>query len=146
MYWKASRGGVSFIQPSSPFTTFKSFCLVSWTYRIFIVYLINIRNTRWTFFRVKLVFECDFEISWSLGPWDPWTFGLLDLFLLSTPPLSSSFTSSYLFLLLSSFGIVWYGGRYCWVLTLEIEIGDGPFILMLKSLGVGGWWVGGVGL
>ena len=49
----------------------------------------------------------------TLGPWDPWTFGLLDLFLLSTPPLSSSFTSSYLFLLLSSFGIVWYGGRYC---------------------------------
>ena len=28
-------------------------------------------------------------------------------------------------------------------MTLEIEIGDGPmtFILMLKSLGVGGWLV-----
>ena len=27
-------------------------------------------------------------------------------------------------------------------MTFEIEIGDGPltFILMLKSLGVGGWW------
>ena len=82
-------------------------------------------QTRWTFFRVKLVFECDFKISWSLGPWDPWTFGLLDFFLPSTPPLSSSFTSSYLFLLLSSFGIVWYGlvwGGWVLVLTLEIEI------------------------
>ena len=27
-------------------------------------------ETRWTFFRVKLVFECEFEISWSFGPWD----------------------------------------------------------------------------
>ena len=26
--------------------------------------------TRWTFFRVKLVFEFEFDISWSLGPWD----------------------------------------------------------------------------
>ena len=32
--------------------------------------------TRWTFFRVKLVFECDFEIYRSLGPWDPWTLNL----------------------------------------------------------------------
>ena len=42
--------------------------------------------TRWTFFRVKLVFERDFERSWSLGllnpwdhgclgPWDPWILG-----------------------------------------------------------------------
>ena len=68
----------------------------------------------------------------------PWTLGLLDLFLLPTPPLTSSFTSSYLILLLSSFGMVWYGGMS--VVTLEIEIGDGPltFILMLKSLWVGG--------
>ena len=42
-------------------------------------------ETRWTFFRVKLIFECDFEISWSLGPldlgtlgpWDSWTSSLL---------------------------------------------------------------------
>ena len=54
-------------------------------------------SARWTFFRVKLVFECDFEISWSLRPWDLGTLG----------PLSSS----YLFLLLFSFGMVWYGGR-----------------------------------
>ena len=25
-------------------------------------------KTRWTFFRVKLVFKCDFETSWSLRP------------------------------------------------------------------------------
>ena len=51
-------------------------------------------KTRWTFFRVKLVFECEFEISWSFGPWDlgtpgpwnPWTLGLLDLFPPPTPP------------------------------------------------------------
>ena len=26
--------------------------------------------TRWTFFRVKLEFEFEFEISWLFGPWD----------------------------------------------------------------------------
>ena len=31
--------------------------------------------TRWTFFRVKLVFEFEFEISWSLGPLDLRTLG-----------------------------------------------------------------------
>ena len=36
-------------------------------------------QTRWTFYKVKLVFECDFEIYWSLGPWNPWTLGSLDL-------------------------------------------------------------------
>ena len=41
-------------------------------------------KTRWTFFRVKLVFECDFEISWFLRPWDLGTLG----------PLSSSNASS----------------------------------------------------
>ena len=37
-------------------------------------------RTRWTFFRVKLVFECEFEMSWDLGtpgPWDSWTSSLL---------------------------------------------------------------------
>ena len=39
----------------------------------------------------------------TLGPWNPWTLGLLDLFVLLHPH-----TSSYLCLLLSSFGMV------CW--------------------------------
>ena len=68
-------------------------------------------DTRWTFFRVKLIFECEFEISWSLGPldlgtlgpWDSWTSSLCQHLLIL--PL----TSSYL-LLLSSFGMVWLGG------------------------------------
>ena len=54
-------------------------------------------ETRWTFFRVKLVFEFAFEISWSSGPFDPETFGLLDFRTLG--PLPSSTTSTYLFLL-----------------------------------------------
>ena len=58
-------------------------------------------STRWTFFRVKLVFEFEFEISWSSGPldlltqrpWDSWTLGLCDLFPPPPPPLiASSFT------------------------------------------------------
>ena len=83
----------------------------------------------------------------TLGPWDPETLGLLDLFppqppphpfcyLLLTPPISSSFVW---------FGMVWFGlvkgGGYLDVLwTLEIDIGDGPltFILKLKSYRVGG--------
>ena len=36
-------------------------------------------KTRWTFFRVQLVFECDFQISWSLGPWDLGSEGRWDL-------------------------------------------------------------------
>ena len=62
-------------------------------------------KTRWTFFRVKLVFECDFEIFWSLCPWDPWTFGLLDLF----PPPLPPHTSSYLLLSLPPTLSLWYG-------------------------------------
>ena len=105
-------------------------------------------QTRWTFFRVKFIFECDFEISWSLGPWDPWTLGLLDLFppptshtfsyILLPPPVSSSYSPPLVW-----FGmvLVWFGkGGGCWVVTFEIEVGDGllTFILMLKSWG--GWW------
>ena len=41
--------------------------------------MLNTQITRWSFYRVKLVFECDFETSWSLGPWEPWTLGPLDL-------------------------------------------------------------------
>ena len=71
----------------------------------------------------------DILVLWTLGPWDPWTLKPLDLGTLG--PLPSSNTSSYfplypltsscLFLLLSSFGMVWYGGGHL-VLTLEIEI------------------------
>ena len=68
--------------------------------------------TRRTFFRVKLVFEYGFEISWSLCPLDTWTSSLF-LYLLILP-----LTSSYLFLLLSSFGMVWFGGG------LSFDIGD----------------------
>ena len=53
-------------------------------------------KTRWTFSRVKLVFECEFEISWSLGtrgPWDTWTLEPLNLGTLG--PIPSSNTSSY---------------------------------------------------
>ena len=71
----------------------------------------KITKTRWTSFRFKLVFKCNFEISWSLGPLDLGTLG----------PLPSSNTSSYfplhpctspyLFVPLSSFdGLVMGGG------------------------------------
>ena len=71
--------------------------------------------TRWTFFRVKLVFEFEFEISWSLGPldlgtlgpWDSWTSALLQ-HLLIIP-----FTSSYLLLSLPSTLLLWYGLVIC---------------------------------
>ena len=60
--------------------------------------------TRWTFFRVKLVFEYDFEISWSFGLWNPWTF---------RPRECQFFTSSLLhhllILLPTSFLLVWFG-------------------------------------
>ena len=52
------------------------------------------RQTRWTFFRVKLVFECDLVISWSFRPFDLGSLGLLELF----PPPPSPHTSSYLHL------------------------------------------------
>ena len=54
-------------------------------------------STRWTFFRVKLVFEFEFEISWSSGPLDLWTQKPWDSWTLG--PLPSSTTSTYLFLL-----------------------------------------------
>ena len=69
--------------------------------------------TRWTFFRVKLIFEYDFEISWSLGPRDPWTFKLWNLWTLGLSIfllLPSYTTSSYFFLPPSSwFGFMWFG-------------------------------------
>ena len=109
--------------------------------------MLQIRNqTRWTFFRVKLVFECEFEISWSLGPWDlgtpgpwnPWTSSLHQHLLIL--PLRSS----YLLLSLPPTLLLWYGlvrKAGGWVVTLENETGDGPltFILILKSCGMGEW-------
>ena len=64
-----------------------------------------------------------------LGPWDPLTLEPLDLGTLGTLPSSNTssyfplhpLTSSYLFLLPSSFGMVWL-----WVVRLENEIGYGP--------------------
>ena len=96
---------------------------------------------------MTFVFECDLRyLGRSLGPWDHWTLQTLDLGTLG--PLPSSNTSSYfaihpltsfcLFLLLSSFGMVWlWGGGGLWVVTLEDEIGDRPltFILILKVVG-----------
>ena len=100
---------------------------------------IALEGTRWTFFRVKLVFECEFKISWSLGPLNLGTLGPLDSW---TPSLLQHFlilplTSSYLLLSLPPTLLLWYGlvmggGG---VVNFEDEIGDGP----LKSCGVGGW-------
>ena len=67
--------------------------------------------TRWTFFRVKLVFEFEFEISWSLGPlnlrtlgpWDSWISSFFQ-HLLILPH-----TSSYLLLSLLPTLLLWYG-------------------------------------
>ena len=91
-------------------------------------------RTRWTFFRVKLVFECEFEISWSLGPsdlgtpepWNPWTLGLLDLLSsLLQHLLILPLTSSYLlFNLLSSFGMSFDIGEWDlrWTFDLYIDL------------------------
>ena len=108
---------------------------VDWSDFTGVVQYIKWNQTRWTFFRVKLVFECDFEISWSLRPWDLGTLG----------PLSSSTTSSYFLLppptLLLWYGLVWGGG---WVLTLEIEIDNWRWTFDLyidvKKLSGGWWW------
>ena len=68
-------------------------------------------NTRWTFYRVKLVFECDFEISWSLEPWDLGTLGPLDSWTsyLLQHLLILPLTSSYLLLYLPPTLLLWYG-------------------------------------
>ena len=83
-------------------------------------------ETRWTFFRVKLVFEFwvwDILVLRSLGPLDSST---------SYFPLHPH-TSSYLCLLRTSFGMERGGG---WIVTFDNEIGDGPltFILILWDL------------
>ena len=79
----------------------------------------------------------DILVLGTLGPWDPWTLEPLDLGTLGPLPsakTSSYFpldplTSSYLFLLLSSFGMVWLGGG--WVVTFDNEIGDGHLTFIL---------------
>ena len=90
-------------------------------------------RTRWTFFRVKLVCECEFEISWSLGPLDLGTLGPLPTSNTSWYFPLHPLTSSYPFLLLSFFGMVWlWGGEG--VVTLENEIGIGTSSFLLHSL------------
>ena len=94
--------------------------------------------TRWTFFRVKLVSECDFEMSWSLCLLDPWTFGPLPSsstpsYFLLPPHISSSYSPP-----LVSFGMGG-GGVEFWHWRLRWTIGDWhlTFRLMFKSYG---WW------
>ena len=101
---------------------------------------IIIVKQRLTFFRVKLVFECDFEILWSLGSWDPgtvgpwdsWILGLWDLFPTPPPPQSFSYillpppiSSSYFFLPYPTssdqISLILIRG-----VSDEIEIADGP--------------------
>ena len=88
----------------------------------FIVLFIYQSATRWTFFRVKLVFECEMRYLgfWTLGPLDLWTLGPLPSFNISSYLLLNLF---YILLslpptLLLWYGLVWGGG----VLTFEIEI------------------------
>ena len=120
-------------------------------------------NTRWTFYRVKLVFECDFEISCSSGPlelWDPldlgtWelldfrTFGTLpssttsSYFLLPPPITSSSFfylisfllllPPNFFYFLLHPFTYSYLPITWHWKWTLDLYID-------VKKLW-GGWWV-----
>ena len=93
-------------------------------------------KTRWTFFRVKLVFKCDFETSWSLRPFWPWDF-------LQTP-FTSFLPPSISYCLL-----VWLGGGEgvsndygpFWVLTLEIELVDGPWTFYIYVKKFSGGWV-----
>ena len=91
-----------------------------------------------------------------LGPWDPWTLEPFDLGTLGPLPSSNTssyfplhpLTSSYLFLLLSSFGMVWLGGGvscdigewdWRWTFDLYIDLKklwDGwvePWDLLLPS-------------
>ena len=116
------------------------------------VWYLNNYITIWTFFRVKLVFECDFEISWSLGPLDLWTLELLNLF----PPLPSPHTFSYLFLSLpassytllpdsiSSYflflGLVWLGMVWCGLGQMTCEFIHEEISMLFHSEKFYGWW------
>ena len=84
----------------------------------------------------------DILVLGTLGPLDPWTLGLLDCLL--TPFYILLFLPTSFYLLLPP-GLVWYGGGggaddndAFWVLTLEIEIGDGPWTFNWHC---GGWVV-----
>ena len=95
-------------------------------------------STRWTFFRVKLVFEYEFGISLSLGRWDPRTLGPLDLGTFRPwDSWTSSLlwhlfilihTSSYLLLSLPPILLLWYGlviggcELWHWRIRLEMDL------------------------
>ena len=72
-----------------------------------------------SYFNVTLRYLGPLDLG-TPGPWDYWTMGLLDLFPLQTPPYTSSYIllppplSSYFFLPLSSFGMVWGGESWHW--------------------------------
>ena len=95
--------------------------------------LLKLRGlTRWTFFRVKLVFECESEISCSLGPWNPWTSSLLQHLLII--PL----TSSYLLLSLPPTLLLWYGlvmgGVELWHCRMRLEMDLQPLYITFNIL------------
>ena len=98
--------------------------------------------------------------------WESWYFGPLDLGTLGPLPSSNKssyflwypLTSSFLFFLLSFFGMVWYGGGlsfdigdWDWLVTigdccdLLLEIDLWPLYWCWKVMGwvvvMGGWWV-----
>ena len=126
-------------------------------------------STRWTFFRVKLVFKFELEISWSSGPldlltqrpWDSWTLGLCDLFPPPPPPLiASSFTilhpfifsfnsvspNSFHFLLhpLTSFYLFLspftsWFGMVCFGMGGVVSDDYGPFWVLTLEIEIGDW-------
>ena len=117
---------------------------------LFVKSLSLLNETRWTFFRVKLVFEFEFEISLSLGPldlwtqrpWDSWTIGLWDLFPPIPPLLISSsynilplFISFFLLLLLPSTSF--YFPLHCCTssyLTLQYSVNTSLIKIMCWSM------------
>ena len=110
------------------------------------VWYLNNYITIWTFFRVKLVFECDLRYLGRLGPWDLWTLEPLDTGTLGPPrPATPPHTSPYIFLpppfsssYFSPFLWFWYGGVELWHWRMRSD-GLLTFILILKSCVVGMW-------
>ena len=91
---------------------------------------------------IWIVFKYDFEISWSLCPWDPWNFGLLDLF----PPRLPLHTSSHLLLSLPPTLLHWYGLVWGGEGGVSFDSGDWNWLLEIDRWplywkGMGGWLV-----